>query len=326
MMNRKIQYNKRINMKRNKITLIVVLFLAFFTLMGSVFVVDETEQVVITQFGKPVGEAVVEPGLNFKVPFIQTANFFEKRYMEWDGDPNQIPTKDKKYIFVDTYARWQIVDPLQFFKRLRNELGAQSRLDDILDGETRDFIANHNLIEAVRTSNRQPMSSGVISEMIGDSLEQIEVGREKIQAMILQAANEQTADLGIKVMDFRLKRINYVEDVRTQVYERMKSERYRIADKFRSEGQGEASRINGEKERELKSIQSAAFREAEEIMGRADGEAAAIYSNAYNRSSASRTLYTFMKSMETFEKTFDDQTHVILSTDSELYKYLKGSR
>ncbi|WP_010663808.1 protease modulator HflC [Marinilabilia salmonicolor] len=313
-------------MKRNKITLIIVLFLAFITLMGSIFVVDETEQVVITQFGKPVGEAVVDPGLNFKVPFIQTANFFEKRYMEWDGDPNQIPTKDKKYIFVDTYARWQIVDPLQFFKRLRNELGAQSRLDDILDGETRDFIANHNLIEAVRTSNRQPMSSGVISEMIGDSLEQILVGREKIQAMILQAANEQTADLGIKVMDFRLKRINYVEDVRTQVYERMKSERYRIADKFRSEGQGEASRINGEKERELKSIQSAAFREAEEIMGRADGEAAAIYSNAYNRSSASRTLYTFMKSMETFEKTFDDQTHVILSTDSELYKYLKGSR
>lgn len=313
-------------MKRNNITLIVVLFLAFITLMGSVYVVDETEQVVVTQFGKPVGEAVTSPGLNFKIPFIQTANFFEKRYMEWDGDPNQIPTKDKKYIFVDTYARWQIVDPLQFFKRLRNELGAQSRLDDILDGETRDFIANHNLIEAVRTSNRQPLSSGVISEMIGDSLEQIEVGREKIQAMILQAANEQTADLGIEVMDFRLKRINYVEDVRTQVYERMKSERYRIADKFRSEGQGEASRINGEKERELKSIQSEAFRQAEEIMGRADGEAAAIYSDAYNRSSASRTLYTFMKSMETFEKTFDDQTHVILSTDSELYRYLKGSR
>lgn len=313
-------------MKRNKILLIVVVFLAFITLLGSVFVVDETEQVVITQFGKPVGDAVVDPGLNFKLPFIQTANFFEKRYMEWDGDPNQIPTKDKKYIFVDTYARWQIVDPLQFFKRLRNELGAQSRLDDILDGETRDFIANHNLIEAVRTSNRQPLSSGVISEMIGDSLEQIDVGREKVQAMILQAANEQTADLGIKIMDFRLKRINYVEDVRTQVYERMKSERYRIADKFRSEGQGEASRINGEKERELKSIQSEAFREAEEIKGRADGEAASIYSQAYNKSAASRSLYSFMKSMDTYEKTFDEKTHVILSTDSELYKYLKSSR
>jgi len=246
--------------------------------------------------------------------------------MEWDGDPNQIPTKDKKYIFVDTYARWQIVDPLQFFKRLRNELGAQSRLDDILDGETRDFIANHNLIETVRTSNRQPLSSGVISELIGDSLENVDVGREKIQSMILQAANEQTADLGVRVMDFRFKRINYVEDVRTQVYERMKSERYRIADKFRSEGQGEASRINGEKDRELKTIQSEAFRQAEEIKGRADGEAASIYSNAYNRSSSARSLYSFMKSMETFEMTFDEKTHVILSTDSELYKYLKSSR
>lgn len=313
-------------MKRNKITLIVVAFLAFITILGTVYVVDETEQVVITQFGKPVGEAVIDPGLNFKLPFIQTANFFEKRFMEWDGDPNQIPTKDKKYIFVDTYARWQIVDPLQFFKRLRNELGAQSRLDDILDGETRDFIANHNLIETVRTSNRQPLSTGLIGELIGDSLETVDVGREKIQSMILQAANEQTADLGVKVMDFRFKRINYVEDVRTQVYERMKSERYRIADKFRSEGQGEASRINGEKDRELKTIQSVAFRQAEEIKGRADGEAASVYSNAYNRSSSARSLYSFMKSMETFEKTFDDKTHVILSTDSRLYKYLKSSR
>jgi membrane protease subunit HflC len=313
-------------MKRNKkIAIVIVAFLAFITFLSSVYVVNETEQVVVTQFGKPVGEPVTTPGLNFKVPFIQIANFFEKRFLEWDGDPNQIPTKDKKYIFVDTYARWQIVDPLQFFKRLRNELGAQSRLDDILDGETRDFIANHNLIEAVRTSNRTPMSSGVIGELIGDSLENIDVGREKIQAMILQAANEQTLDLGLKVLDFRFKRINYVEDVRTQVYERMKSERYRIADKFRSEGQGEASRINGEKERELKTIQSQAFREAEEIMGRADGEAAAIYANAYNRSAASRSLYRFMKSMETFEKTFDNNTHVILSTESDLYNYLKNA-
>ncbi|PWD98757.1 protease modulator HflC [Marinilabilia rubra] len=313
-------------MNKNRIIAVVVIaFLALITLMGSIFVVDETEQVVVTQFGKPVGDAITEPGLKFKAPFIQTANFFEKRFLEWDGDPNQIPTKDKKFIFVDTYARWQIVDPLQFFKRLRNELGAQSRLDDILDGETRDFIANHDLIEAVRTSNRQPLSVGVISEMIGDSLESIEVGREKIQAMILQAANEQTEDLGVKILDFRFKRINYVEDVRTQVYERMKSERYRIADKFRSEGQGEASRINGEKERELKTIRSQAFREAEEIMGKADGEAAAVYSSAYNRSTSARNLYSFMKSMETFEKTFDDKTHVIISTDSELYRYLKSS-
>lgn len=314
-------------MSQNKIIItVIVAFLAFISLIGSIYVVDETEQVVVTQFGRPVGDAVTTPGLQFKVPFIQTANFFDKRFLEWDGDPNQIPTKDKKYIFVDTYARWQITDPLQFFKRLTNELGAQSRLDDILDGETRDFVANHDLIETVRTSNRTPESTGVIGEMIGDSLDQIDVGREKIQAMILQSANEQTKDLGIQVLDFRFKRINYVEDVRTQVYERMKSERYRIADKFRSEGQGEASRINGEKERELKTIRSQAFREAEEIMGRADAKAASVYSSAYNKSGASRQLYSFMKSMETFEKTFDDKTHVILSTDSELYKFLKSGK
>ena len=244
--------------------LILILFIVLFQ---SFYVVNEKEQVVVTQFGKPVGKAITRPGLKIKVPFIQKANFFDKRFLEWDGDPNQIPTKDKKFIFVDTYARWQITDPLQFFKRLTNERGAQSRLDDILDGETRNYIAAHNLEEVVRTSNRKPIPSGVVGELIGDSLSDISVGRQKIQKMILESANKQTKELGIKVLDFRIKRINYVEDVRTQVYERMKSERFRIADKFRSEGQGEASNINGEKERDLKTIQSEAFREAEEITG-----------------------------------------------------------
>jgi len=257
----------------------------------------------------------------FKVPFIQVANYFEKRYMEWNGDPNQVPTKDKKFIFVDTYARWQITDPLQFFKRLTNERGAQSRIDDILDGDTRNFIANNNIEEAVRTSNRTPVSSDI--EMIDDSLVNIFVGREKIQQMILESANKQTADLGIEILDFRFKRINYVQEVQDQVYERMKSERFRIADKFRSEGQGEASRINGEKERELKNIQSLAFRDAELIKGKADATAAAIYAKAYDQSSQSRSLYNFLKSMETFEKTFDGKTSIFISTDSELYKYLK---
>ncbi len=311
-------------MSQKKIILYVIAaLLVLITLVDSAFIVNETQQVVITQFGRPVGNAIVDPGLQFKVPFIQSANFFEKRFLEWDGDPNQIPTKDKKFIFVDTYARWQISDPLQFFKRLTNERGAQSRLSDILDGETRDFIANHDLEEAVRTSNRTPISSGVIGEVIGDSLTRISVGREKIQAMILQSANEQTTDLGIRILDFRFKRINYVEEVRTQIYERMKSERYRIADKFRSEGQGEASRINGEKERELKVVQSQAFREAEEIKGRADAKAAAVYAAAYDKSATSRKLYAFMKSMETFEKTLDSGTYLILSTDNELFKYLK---
>ncbi|WP_296618944.1 protease modulator HflC [Marivirga sp.] len=311
-------------MKKSLITILVIVVVALIVIAQSTYVVKESEQVIITQFGKPVGEAVKDAGIHFKVPFIQTANFFDKRYLEWDGDPNQVPTKDKKFIFVDTYARWQITDPLQFFKRLTNERGAQSRLDDILDGETRDFIANNYLEEAVRTSNRTPISSGAISEIVEDSLVQINVGRDSIQEYIQKSANLQTQDLGIEILDFRFKRINYVEEVRTQVYERMKSERFRIADKFRSEGQGEASRINGEKERELKSIQSEAFKVAEQIKGKADAEAAAIYAAAYNKNSASRDLYSFLKSMETFQKTFNSETTVILSTDSDLYKYLKS--
>ncbi|HOO98640.1 MAG TPA: protease modulator HflC [Bacteroidales bacterium] len=291
-------------------------------IMECIYFVNETEQVVITQFGKPVGEAKITPGLKIKVPFIQKTNYFEKRFLEWDGDPNQVPTKDKKFIFVDAYARWQITDPLQFFKRLTNERGALSRLDDILDGETRDYIASHDLEEAVRTSNRTPISSGMAGEEVGDTLSDISIGRSKIQQMILKSANEKARDLGIVILDFRLKRLNYVEEVRVQVYERMKSERFRIAEKFRSEGQGEASRINGEKERDLKTIQSEAFRKAEEIRGRADARATAIYAGAYNQSASSRELYSFVKSMETFEKTFDTTTTVILSTKSELYKYL----
>ncbi|ADR20677.1 protein HflC [Marivirga tractuosa] len=311
-------------MKKSLITILVIVVVALIVIAQSAYIVRESEQVIITQFGKPVGDAVKDAGIHFKVPFVQTANFFDKRYLEWDGDPNQVPTKDKKFIFVDTYARWQITDPLQFFKRLTNERGAQSRLDDILDGETRDFIANNYLEEAVRTSNRTPISSGAISEIVEDSLVQINVGRDSIQEYIQKSANLQTQDLGIEILDFRFKRINYVEEVRTQVYERMKSERFRIADKFRSEGQGEASRINGEKERELKSIQSEAFKIAEQIKGKADAEAAAIYANAYNKNNASRELYSFLKSMETFQRTFNSETTVILSTDSDLYKYLKS--
>ncbi|MCU4174913.1 protease modulator HflC [Carboxylicivirga sp. N1Y90] len=297
-----------------------------FIFSTSTYIVNESEQVVVTQFGKPVGEPVVTPGIKFKIPFIQTTHFFDKRYLEWDGDPNQVPTKDKKFIFVDTYARWQITDPLQFFKRMTNERGAISRIDDILDGETRNYIAKHNIEEAVRSSNRTPASSGIIGELVGDSLTTIYVGRDKIQEMIQVAANEQALDLGIEILDFRFKRINYVEEVQTQVYERMKSERYRIADKFKSEGQGEASNINGEKERELLTIVSEAYKTAEEIKGDADGKAAAIYSQAYDKTASSRQLYSFLKSMETYEKTFDGQTHIILSTDNELYKYLKSMK
>lgn len=303
------------------ITLAIILLLA---VTQSTYVVNEQEQVVITQFGKPVGNAIVESGIHFKVPFIQTPNYFDKRYLEWDGDPNQVPTKDKKFIYVDTYARWQITDPLQFYKRLTNERGAQSRLDDILDGETRDYIANHNIEETVRTSNRDPVTTDSLSEPLTDTLIRINVGREQIQNLILASANKRASDLGIAILDFRFKRLNYVEEVQDQVYKRMTSERFRIADKFRSEGQGEASRINGEKERELKSIQSEAFKTAEEVKGKADAEAAAVYASAYNKTLQSRNLYAFLKSMESFEKTFDEKTSIIISTDSEFYKYLKS--
>lgn len=312
-------------MKTRQIILIVLGLLLLITLFQSLYVVEEKEQVVITQFGKPVGEAVTDPGVHFKMPFTQTANYFEKRYMEWDGAPNEVPTKDKQFIYVDTYARWQIVDPLQFFIRLRNERGAQSRLDDILDGETRNYIAKNNIEEAVRTSNRKPTVDST-SGIVADTLMTISVGRDQIQDDILRSANEQTNDLGIIILDFRFKRINYEKGARAEVYNRMRAERFRIADKFRSEGQGEASRINGEKERELKKVQSEAFRTAEEIKGEADAEAAAIYASAYDKSASARGLYAFVKSMETFQNTFSDETSVILSTDSELYKYLKSMK
>ncbi len=311
--------------KNNRIIILVAIIIAgIIVLSQTIYVVNETQQVVITQFGRPIGEAVTNPGLHIKTPFVQKTNFFEKRYMEWDGDPNQIPTKEKKFIFVDSYARWRITDPLQFYKRLTNERGAHSRLDDIIDSETRDQVASHTLEEVVRNTNREADTTALISEIIEDSLTLIKVGRNRIQNIIKEKANEETKDLGIEIVDFRFKRINYVEDVRERVYDRMKSERIRIADKFRSEGEGEASRINGEKERELNQIQSEAYREAETIMGKADAEAARIYAGAYNRSGRSIELYSFIKSMETFQKTFDSTTTVILSTDNDLYKYLKS--
>jgi len=311
-------------MDKKYIILLVVLLVAGIVLSSSFYSVHETEQVVITQFGAPQGEAVTEPGLHMKVPFIQTVNRFDKRFLEWDGDQNQVPTKDKKFIFVDSYARWQITDPLQFFRRLRDERGAQSRLDDILDGETRNAVASHNLVELVRTSNREPDLEAEIFEAIEDSLETIQVGRNAIQDIVLELANERTTDLGIEVLDFRFKRINYVEEVRLTVYDRMISERNKIADLFRSEGQGEASRIEGEKERELLEIQSEAFREAREIRGQGDAEAAAIYNNAYNQNSSTRELYDFIKAMEAYETAFDGNTSIFLSTNSEFFKYLKG--
>ncbi|HLS31253.1 MAG TPA: protease modulator HflC [Flavobacteriaceae bacterium] len=310
--------------KKKTVAIVIIIGAVLITLLSSLYIVDEKEQVVITQFGRPIGDAVTTPGINFKTPFIQTVNVFDKRYLEWDGDANQIPTKDKKFIFIDSYARWQITDPLQFYKRLTNERGALSRLNDILDGETRDYIANHDLVEAVRNSNREARITDTLMEVVSDTLINISVGREKIERMVLKTGNERVSDLGIEILDFKIKRLNYVDEVRENVFKRMNSERFRIADEFRSQGQGEASRINGEMVRDLKTIQSEAFEEAEKIKGRADADAAAIYAEAYNQSNDSKKLYSFLKSMETFEKTFDGETSIILSTDSELYRFLKS--
>ncbi|MFA5815689.1 MAG: protease modulator HflC [Bacteroidales bacterium] len=297
---------------------LVVLILAF----GSIFILDETEQAIVTQFGKPVGGSRTNPGLNFKVPFVQKVQRFDKRYLKWDGDPNQVPTQDKKFIFVDTYARWQITDPLQFYMRLRDERSGQSRLDDILDGETRNAVASFELLDLVRSSNRIPETSEEYLQEV-ESLDTIKVGREKIEKMILSKANERTSDLGIIILDFRFKRMNYVEEVRNNVYDRMISERNRIADRFRSEGQGEARKIQGNKERDLAQIQSEALKQSEQIRGRADAEATKIYAAAYNKSAAARDLYAFLRAMETLDKSFDDKTSLIITTDSDLYRYLK---
>ncbi len=292
------------------------------TILGSLFILDETQQAIVTQFGKPVGGSRTNAGVNFKVPFIQKVQRFDKRFLEWDGYPNQVPTQDKKFIFVDTYARWQITDPLQFYMRLRDERSGQSRLDDILDGETRNAIASYELLDLVRSTNRIPETSEEYLQEI-ESLDTIKVGREKIEKLILGKTNERTKDLGIIILDFRIKRMNYVETVRKNVYDRMISERNRIADQFRSEGQGEARKIQGNKERDLAQIQSEAVKQSEQIRGRADAQATKVYASAYNRNAASRDLYGFVRAMETLDKSFDDKTSLIITTDSDLYKYLK---
>jgi membrane protease subunit HflC len=305
-----------------KNVIIIAAIALIIIIRSSLYIVQEPEQVIITQFGKPVGAPVSTPGLSFKVPFIQKVHRFDKRFLEWDGDPNELPTKDKRFIWVNTYARWKITDPLLFFQRLRDERGAQTRLDDILDGETRNAIANHNLVELIRSTNRTPETSEVESQD-EKTIEEIYFGRNKIREEILSKAQTRTSDLGIVILDIQFKRINYVEEVRRKVYERMIAERRRIADRFRSEGQGEASRIKGEKDRDLKKIQSEAYKEARTIIGRADALATNIYAAAYDRSNDSRSFYQFLKTMEIYENTLDAETSLILSTDGEFYKYLK---
>ena len=299
-------------MRRMQSMLVAVALIGLFFVGSSAYIVSEFNQAVITQFGEPVGEPVTEPGLHFKIPFIQTAHMFEKRFLEWDGVPNQVPTRDRRFIWVDTYARWHITDPLLFFQRLRDERGAQSRLDDILDGETRNAVARHDLIEIVRTSNREPADTAASELEEAETLAPIVTGREQITREILEAATAAVGELGIELLDLKFKRINYIADVQEDVFARMIAERQRIAEEFRSEGQGESARIQGERERDLAQIQSEAFRAAEEIRGTADAEAIDIYAEAYSRDAA---FYAFTKSLETYERTMDPSTFFILGTD-----------
>ncbi len=305
------------------IALVVLAGLALIVLFDGFFIVNETQQVIITQFGDPVRDPIVTPGVHLKMPVIQKANYFDKRFLEWDGDPNQVPTKDKRFIWVNTYARWRIDDPLKFFQRLQDELAAQSRLDDILDGETRSAVARHDLVEVVRSSNREAEAILIDSDEETAILEVIEKGRESITREILRNAQLRATDLGIELIDLRFKRINYVDEVRKDVFDRMIAERQRIAQKYRSEGQGEAARIRGEKEKELAQIQSEAYRTAEQVRGEADGAATKIYAEAYNRDV---DFFTFMKSMETYERTLDRGSTLILTTDSDLLRYLKRTQ
>lgn len=325
-------------MKYKSIAVLIVAA-AIFLGVTSAYVVDETEQVVITQFGRLVGEPKQEPGLYFRVPFIQNLNYFPKNLQHWDGDPGQIPTLEKTYLWVDTFARWRITDPVAFFETVNNMVSARARLDDIIGPAVRNFITSYRLIETVRSTDRELDLEEIgledlNPELIGDTLAEddmenlpsvpstyeIVMGREQITQGILRAAQPRLDVFGIELVDVKIKRVNYVEQVRESVYNRMIAERRQIAEKFRSEGRGEARKIFGDKERDLKEITSAAYRTAQEIMGRADAEATRLYAEAYGRDPE---FYSFIKTLEVYNTALDGNTSVVLSTDSEFLKYLK---
>ncbi|HET7293708.1 MAG TPA: protease modulator HflC [Vicinamibacteria bacterium] len=302
---------------------LVAALVALVLVLASVYTVPETEQVILTQFGRPVGGVVNTPGLHFKVPFVQTVHRFDKRWLEFDGDANEIPTRDKKYIWVDTYARWRITDPLLFFQAVRDERGGQSRLDDIVDGETRNAIASYDLLEVVRSSNRPfQVTEDLAGIGAAEAMAPVKDGREKIAAKILEKAAAITVQFGIELKDVRFKRINYVDTVQQKVFERMISERKRIAERSRSEGQGRAAEIRGQKERDVLAASSVGYKTAQELKGAADAKATAIYARAYGKDPE---FYQFTKAMETLNASFDENAWLVLSTDGELMRYLKGS-
>lgn len=307
----------------------IVLGLAAYVMMGSVYTVNEVEQVIVTQFGEPVGDPVTTAGLKVKLPFVQEINPIDKRVLEWDGRPSDMPTKDKLYIAVDLFARWRITNPLQYFLRLRDERSAQSRLDDILGSETRNAVAKHELIEIIRTTkDRVPLRDALLADAAQEdgigTLVPIQKGRQLIEQEIFAAAAEKVRVFGIELLDIRFKRINYNESVRPKIYDRMVSERRQIAERFLSEGNGEAARIRGNRVRDLNKIQSEAYREVEEIRGAADAKATEIYAKAYGQDRDAVAFYEFTRTMQAYDEIIGSDTTLVLSTESDLFKYLKG--
>lgn len=295
----------------------------YLAISGSVFVVDETEQVVLTRFGSPLRDPIMTPGLNIKWPMIDKANYFPKSILEWEGTPGQIPTLDKTFIGVDTFARWRIIDPLLFFQRAGSVIGAQSRLDDILDAAVQNYVTSYPLIETVRMTDRKldafvPKAGAGVAEYVPSV---VKVGREKITEGIMKQAQPKLKKFGLELVDVKIKRINYVQAVQEAVFARMIAERKQIAEKFRAEGTGEARKIEGDREKELQKISSEAYRVAQEIMGQADAESTRICAQAFNQDPE---FYSFLKTLEVYKETFDDESSVVFSTDSDFFKYLKG--
>ena len=310
-------------MNRRRLIFLAIGVLLLVVVSSVFYTVDETEQVILTQFGRPIGDAITTPGLKLKLPFIWEVHRFDKRWLAWDGDANQITTRDKKFIWVDTYARWRIQEPLTFFESVRDENGAQGRLDDIIDGETRNAVASFNLIEIVRSTNRDFEVTEEIEALLTEqTVQEIAAGRSALARAILETASEVTPSFGIELVDVKFKLINYVEEVQAQVYERMITERQRIAERSRSEGQGQAAEIRGQKEKELDVIESEAFRTAEEIRGVADAEATSVYAGAYNKDP---DFYQFMKTLETYRSSLNEDVILVLTSDSEFLSFLKSS-
>ncbi len=306
----------------NRIGIAFLVIVGLMVAVQGVFIVPEYGQAIVVEVGKIKGKAITKPGLYFKVPFVSEVIHFDKRWLEWDGDRNQIPTRDKKYIWMDAYARWRIKDPIEFYKSVRDEAGAQSRLDDIIDGEVRNVVAAHDLIDIVRSSSRafERSEEELDEAREGETQFTTKIGRDQLAQMVLKKAAQVMPAYGIELADMQFRRVNYVDSVQEKVFERMISERMRIAQRFRSEGQGKAAEIEGTIEKELRTIDSEAFRKAEEIRGKADGEAAAIYAAAYNKDAE---LYEFVRTLDAYRAIIDSKTQLLLSTDSDLLRLLQ---